>query len=109
MGAYEASFWPQDFVQSCCKLVGPATLSDEFGGKYWDGSSGVEYSCMLQQSKQVVIQPSVFVRNGTIIRWMLQKMAPAWNPQVWDIMDQQALPDLAEDFMRPPAWLMGLQ
>lgn len=105
VGTYQNSFWPRDLLSSRCRYMGSVVLENQFGGKFHDGMTTDEYACNLEQNLQVQISPLVFVANSTIVRFQLQKPAPGWNPQVWDIMDQLILPDLQEQYMRPPSWL----
>jgi len=110
---YNASFWPRDFLTSCCKLVDPQgrvePMPPRFGNRTnsFDGRLGVARACVMTGGGGMHIEPVVWLdpKTGLVLRFDIASASPGWNPQTWDILEQVTYPEpINKSFLAPPSW-----
>ena len=87
IGSYSNSFWPQDWLASACSLFSSnVTLGDEFSGRFNDGKKDLlGYNCNILQNDHVTAFVS---RDGSLVRLVIGKQLPLWEPQIWDVISE---------------------
>lgn len=100
---YTASFWPRNFLTANCKLKNSGVIesipfrfnSSETTAVHlsFDGRPGVALACLLWGGAVTTIQPTIWLdpSTGLVLRFDIEKASPGWNPQTWDVLQQQDL------------------
>lgn len=108
--AYNASFWPQDFLFSQCAVVSGLAepMPARFGytpGSY-DGLLGVARQCHMSGGGTMELRPIIYTdpSTGVVLRFDLKETSPGWNPQTWDILQQIDYSNISTGFLAMPSW-----
>ena len=106
---YDSSFWPHSFLESNCTAFTNKAIPmpERFGGRFYDGRPAVPLNCTIaDETDSMRITPTIWLdeEKGDVLRFDVVDATPGWNPQTWDILEQQALPDLPAEFMSMPPW-----
>jgi hypothetical protein len=87
IGSFANSFWPADYLHSSCVMKSAnATLAREFSGRFNDCKSGLlMYTCSILQNPNVT---AFTTPAGSLVRLVVGKQLPMWEPQVWDVISE---------------------